>query len=67
MVIQDASGREQRFRMTRGQVFDVRRQRLSPGDDSPRLLLLTCYPFDALVPGGPLRYLVELAPTEVAA
>jgi len=26
------------------------------GDD--RLTLITCYPFDALVPGGPLRYVV---------
>ena len=25
---------------------------------TPRLALSTCYPFDALVPGGPLRYLV---------
>lgn len=26
------------------------------GDD--RLTLITCYPFDAIVPGGPLRYVV---------
>jgi sortase A len=25
----------------------------------PRLTLVTCYPFDAIVPGGPLRYVVE--------
>ena len=28
-----------------------------PGD-VPRLVLATCYPFDALTTGGPLRYLV---------
>jgi sortase A len=27
----------------------------SPG---PTLTLITCYPFDAVVPGGPLRYVV---------
>ncbi len=26
---------------------------------NPELLLVTCYPFDAQVPGGPLRYLVH--------
>ena len=29
---------------------------LDAGDD--RLTLVTCYPFDARVPGGPLRYVV---------
>jgi sortase A len=24
----------------------------------PTLTLVTCYPFDAIVPGGPLRYAV---------
>jgi hypothetical protein len=28
------------------------------GEDGPMLLLVTCYPLDALVPGGPLRYVV---------
>jgi sortase A len=26
--------------------------------DIPLLTLVTCYPFDAVVPGGPQRYLV---------
>jgi sortase A len=28
-------------------------------DGRPRLTLITCYPFDAIIPGGPLRYVVE--------
>ena len=28
-------------------------------DDGHELLLITCYPFDALVPGGPLRFVVR--------
>jgi sortase A len=31
---------------------------------TPRLTLVTCYPFDALVPGGPLRYVVEAEPVD---
>lgn len=27
-------------------------------DEQNRLVLVTCYPFDAIVPGGPLRYVV---------
>jgi hypothetical protein len=27
-------------------------------DDAPRLTLVTCYPFDAIQPGGPLRFVV---------
>ena len=32
------------------------------GGGGERLLLVTCYPFDALVPGGPLRYVVVADP-----
>ncbi|MET0090078.1 MAG: class GN sortase [Candidatus Thiodiazotropha sp.] len=37
------------------------------GSGHPELLLVTCYPFDAQLPGGPLRYLVRaerVAPAE---
>jgi sortase A len=36
-------------------------------DDStePVLTLVTCYPFDAVVPGGPLRFVVRAEPVEV--
>jgi hypothetical protein len=27
-----------------------------------KLTLITCYPFDAILPGGPLRYVVEAMP-----
>jgi sortase A len=29
-----------------------------PNTGEPTLLLITCYPFDAVVPGGPLRFVV---------
>lgn len=44
------------------EVADARVQRIAadPGED--KLLLVTCWPFDAVAPRGPLRYVVTLAP-----
>jgi len=47
------------YRVTATDVIDVgttRLPRLINGP--PRLALTTCYPFDAVLPGGPLRYVV---------
>jgi sortase A len=42
-------------------VMDSRHTRLPHHDDAEELILTTCFPFDALVPGGPLRYVVRAA------
>ena len=39
-------------------IADSRQSRISLGGDRPRLTLVTCYPFDAIRAGGPLRYVV---------
>ncbi len=39
-------------------VVDSRRFRIALDSAVPRLTLVTCYPFDAVVPGGPLRWVV---------
>ncbi len=39
-------------------VIDVRRDRLVDPGGTDALLLVTCYPFDTLQSGGPLRYVV---------
>jgi sortase A len=39
-------------------VADSRQSRIALDGDRPRLTLVTCYPFDAVRAGGPLRYLV---------
>ncbi|KQZ79724.1 hypothetical protein ASD55_03285 [Rhodanobacter sp. Root561] len=50
--------------VTGSRVLDSRHARI-PARDSPArdgmdgLWLVTCYPFDAVVPGGPLRYVVQ--------
>ena len=54
-----------RYRVTGTSVLDARDVAgLARGDDS--LTLITCWPFDALVPGGPLRYVVEAEMEAVA-
>jgi sortase A len=52
-------GGETRYVVDGMEVFDTRNSRLVDRDGSDRLLLVTCYPFDSLVPGGPLRYAVS--------
>lgn len=40
-------------------VVDSRHTRLTHPADSEALILTTCFPFDAILPGGPLRYVVR--------
>ncbi len=46
------------FTVTDVRVVDSRHTRLALNGDEPRLTLVTCYPFDAIRPGGPLRWVV---------
>ena len=56
LTIQTAEGREQLFRIDETHIIDSRYERLRFDSDAATLTLVTCYPFDAIVPGGPLRY-----------
>ena len=57
-IVVETPGRAPRvFRVRDAVVVDSRTAAIT-GDDTPALVLLTCYPFDAVVPGGPLRYVV---------
>ena len=47
------------FQVTSLDVVDSRRGSLVLDTDEPMLSLVTCYPFDALDPGGPMRYVVS--------
>lgn len=60
LSMEHRSGETVRYRVTRSRVVDSRREmidltRLAPGS----LMLVTCYPFEAVDPGGPLRYVIE--------
>ena len=44
------------------QVVDSHKYQLSLDPEADELLLVTCYPFDAIQAGGSLRYVVKLQP-----
>jgi len=56
LTIQTADGSEWRLQLNETHVIDTRHERLQFDDAAATVTLLTCYPFNAIVPGGPLRY-----------
>ena len=58
LQVKTLAGRDIAFSVTSVRIVDSRRTRISLHADGPRLTLVTCYPFDAVVPGGPLRLIV---------
>lgn len=46
------------YRIVATQIADSRTQQLQVSGEQASLLLVTCYPFDTLEVGGPLRYVV---------
>lgn len=52
------------YRVVEIRVLDTRTERLSL-DGPERLVLVTCWPFDALRAGGPLRYVAVAEPVSV--
>lgn len=61
--VQAPGGRIERFVIDHTEVADATQARLVL-EQAPGLTLVTCYPFDALEAGGPLRYLVSARPLE---
>lgn len=55
--LQDRQGRWHHYRVRGTRVVDSRRERM-PIVAGPGLMLVTCYPFEALDAGGPLRFVV---------
>jgi len=58
LVVERAGGGTRHFRIRGAYVTDYRDLHLPRDTAVPTLTLVTCYPFDALNPGGPLRYVV---------
>ncbi|MDZ7644271.1 MAG: class GN sortase [Woeseiaceae bacterium] len=56
--VERSNGRVLEFRVTGIDVVDARKGSVILDTDTPMLTLMTCYPFDAADPGGPLRYVV---------
>jgi sortase A len=60
MQLTAKDGTVHRYRVTETRIADTRRGPLRAAGDG--ILLVTCFPFDAISPGGPLRYLVVARP-----
>ncbi len=58
VVIERTDGTRIAYRVTGADVVDARTARIFDEVERPVLALVTCYPFDALWPGTPLRYVV---------
>jgi len=58
LIIEEISGLKHLYKVIGIDVVDSRRGSLLLDTESPMLSLVTCYPFDAAVAGGPLRYVV---------
>lgn len=57
LSIQTTDGRQWQFQLNETHVIDSRHERLQFDENvDATITLLTCYPFDAITPGGPLRY-----------
>ncbi len=58
ILLQARTGRWHRFAVRDRQVVDSRKARIFTQKGKRQLILITCYPFHAIVAGGPLRYMV---------
>jgi len=59
-------GQHRVFRIARTRIVDADQESLARNSAGHALLLVTCYPFDAVLPGGPLRYVVTAEPVQEA-
>ena len=61
VIISNYHNDRQSYRVNKAVEFDTRTEQLNlTGQDM--LTLITCYPFNELVPGGPLRWIVDATP-----
>jgi sortase A len=58
LIVERTDGSRIVYRVTDIRILDARTMTLPRDTERPTLTLVTCYPFDAIVPGGPLRYVV---------
>jgi sortase A len=58
LVVEGRDGTRRHFQVRTTYVADFRVLNIPRDTFQPTLTLVTCFPFDAIVPGGPLRYVV---------
>lgn len=57
-IVIETADRTRSYHVVDTAVVESRTAKIPLGDERHVLVLLTCYPFDAIVPGGSLRYVV---------
>lgn len=58
VVIQSLSGRSSTYRVRDRRILSVSDGKIAMPEGRSTLVLVTCYPFETPLPGGPLRYVV---------
>ena len=58
LVVETAAGTRYLYEVSHIEVVDARRSSLLLDTEESLLSLVTCYPFEAVEPGGPMRYVV---------
>jgi sortase A len=64
VTLETADGTARNYRIVDKRVIDTRLTQTVEDSAVPMLTLVTCYPFDAVVPGGPLRFVVTAVAEE---
>lgn len=64
MILETLDGASEQWRVVDRRVVDARTSGLDMSQAGERLTLVTCYPFDAIEAGGPLRLVVTLGRIE---
>ena len=58
IAIQVSTGEVHRYEVQESRIVDAQTASIGLENGENQLVLVTCYPFDAIVPGGSLRYVV---------
>lgn len=66
IVVERADGKLVHYAIEGLEIADARTAKLRASPDEGALVLVTCWPFDALSPGGPLRYVATARPRDPA-
>lgn len=65
VTLQDNFSKEHAYRVVSARIVDTRIEKLVLDDTQESLRLITCFPFDAVLPNGPLRYELVAVPVDV--
>lgn len=65
LSVENAHGKKTRYVVSATRIVDQSDTGVLRANDAEQLTLVTCYPFDAVRPGGPLRYVVTAVPIRI--